>query len=405
MRPSCQPRGVTGGRGSGCDELVRAPVRGGVEGSGRVQPRGDRRLVDVARVDLVAGELRGQQHDEAAVVEHPHHVDERIAEVTVAVAEPEQHGVGAPGVVLVLDLGAAVVLDGVAELVVDVGVVAELLDHLVAGEPEALDDAGATGARVARRWDGGVHGVTAFLVRGCPAGAGTSPPTPKGRVQGGARWFRPAAGQPGALGHLREEALGVRDVEVGEHRRDRPGRRDDVHGRQAEPGLEPALAHGEGLDAGVRHRDRPPGEPAVTQQHGRRDVGPPVAPPRQWVQPPGGGGLPAPRGVTALTEHGGVPGGRGHAGGDQSEHEPGVGERADRQQRRLALALALAHAAGPRHVHPDATVPAQRSPTRAAARARGPGYGASGSSSRAGRSAPPAPAPPCRRRRGGSCRW
>ena len=184
---------------------MRTPVAGGVEGSGRVQPGGDRRLVDVAGVDLVTGDLRGEQHDEAPVVEHPHHVDQGVAEVAVALAVPEQHRVGPAGVVVVLDLGAAEVLDGVAELVVDVGVVAELLDHLVAGEPEALDDAGAAGARVDRRWGGGVHGVTAFLVRRCPAGAGSSPPTPKGRVQGG-RAVVPTCG--GRRGPARTPARG-----------------------------------------------------------------------------------------------------------------------------------------------------------------------------------------------------
>jgi peroxiredoxin (alkyl hydroperoxide reductase subunit C) len=68
-----------------------------------VQARGDRRLLDVAGVDVVGPpRLRGEQHDEAPVVEHPDHVDEGVAQVAVALAPPEQHGVGPAGVVVVL---------------------------------------------------------------------------------------------------------------------------------------------------------------------------------------------------------------------------------------------------------------------------------------------------------------
>ena len=39
-----------------------------------------------------------------------------VAQVTVALAPPQEHGVGAAGVLVVLDLGTTQVLDGVAEL-------------------------------------------------------------------------------------------------------------------------------------------------------------------------------------------------------------------------------------------------------------------------------------------------
>ena len=134
-----------------------------------------------------------------------------------------------------------------------------------------------------------------------------------------------------------------------------------MHRRQAEPGLEPALAQGERLDARVRHRDRPTREPPAAQQHGRCHVEPAVASPRERVQPPGRGGAAAPAGIRAVAEHGAVPGTCGHPGCDQCEHEPRVLERADRQQGRLALPLALTLAAGAGDVDPDPP-PAHRPP-------------------------------------------
>ena len=219
----------------GGDELVRAPVLGGVEGARGVQPRGDGRLVDVAGVDLVAGGLGGEQHDEAPVVEDPDHVDERVAEVAVAVAPPEEHGIGPAGVVLVLDLGAAEVLDGEAELVVDVGVVAELLDHLVAGEPEPLDGRGAVRTWVDRRWGGGVHGVSGLSGSGAPCGCRVQSTNPAGSGARG-RSVVPTRARHGPArrpprGRPRRPRLQMR-----EHRGNRAGGRHHVHGRHAEAG-------------------------------------------------------------------------------------------------------------------------------------------------------------------------
>ena len=226
-----------------------------------------------------------REHDEAPVVQDPDHVDECVPEVAVTVAEPQEHGVRPARVVLVLHLGTAQVLDGEAELVVDVAVVAELLDHLVAGEPEPLDGRGAVRTWVDRRGGGRVHGVSSLSGFG-----GTRRVLGPVHQPGGVGckrdclWSRPSAGETSTLGHLREEGLGIVEVEMSHHRGDRARCRDDVRAGHAEALLEPALPHRDRLDAGVRHRDRPASEPPGPQQDAPVGVRPGVAPPGERVE-------------------------------------------------------------------------------------------------------------------------
>ena len=112
-------------------------------------------------------------------------------------------------------------------------------------------------------------GRAAVPTCGAPTGRARTPRRGTSRRRATSRWARTGATGPGA-GH-------------------------DVHGGQAQPRLEPALPHGQRLDAGVRHGDRAAGEPAGAQQHRRRRVGPAVAPPGQRVEPPGRPGSAPPR--------------------------------------------------------------------------------------------------------------
>ena len=67
-----------------------------------VQAGGGRGVADVARLDVPgpAG-LGGQQPDHAAVAEGDQRVDQRVDQVAVVVAPPQQHGVDDVVVVLV----------------------------------------------------------------------------------------------------------------------------------------------------------------------------------------------------------------------------------------------------------------------------------------------------------------
>ena len=67
----------------------------------------------------------------------------RVDQVPVLLAPPDEGGVGDVAVVLVLEFGAGHVLDLEAEVVIDVAVVAELLDDLAGGEAELLPRPGS----------------------------------------------------------------------------------------------------------------------------------------------------------------------------------------------------------------------------------------------------------------------
>ncbi|EGJ77659.1 hypothetical protein STTU_4872 [Streptomyces sp. Tu6071] len=181
-----RPRGVCGARGArwaphGSALGLRAGLRGDQTGADPVladtralglgESGGPRRVVDVARLDVpVPARFRGQEQDEVTVVDQLRGVDQRVRQVAVLVAEPEDHGVDEVLVVLVHQLRAGGFFDGLAELLVDVLVVADLLDHLLGLETQPYGRAGPL-LRVVR---GRAHGLPPDRFGMCcaPAGAG-----------------------------------------------------------------------------------------------------------------------------------------------------------------------------------------------------------------------------------------
>ena len=137
----------------------RRPLGGDVDLPTGRQARRRGGLLDDTGIDMAgASGLGRQQHDEALVEELRQAVDHEVDEVVVAVAVPEQHPVRAVVEVLVLELGPDDVLEPEPQVVVDVVVIAELLDDLPLGKSELAEG---------RRSRGLAHCHRSSRSRGC----------------------------------------------------------------------------------------------------------------------------------------------------------------------------------------------------------------------------------------------
>src|SRR5918995_2034519 len=129
-------------RGAGTlrrDELGSGPVGGGRHGRRRGQSGSGRSVGDIAGVYVpVAADLRSQQPDDTAFGEVGLGVDQRVDEVAIAVAPPQQDDVSDVAEVVLDQLGARHVFDVGAKVVVAVLVPAELLDDLAGPKPEPM---------------------------------------------------------------------------------------------------------------------------------------------------------------------------------------------------------------------------------------------------------------------------
>ena len=249
----------------------------------------------------------------------------------------------------------------------------------------------------------GAHGLSGS---GVPCGCRDQSTNPEGSGARGARGGSDLRRAERARSDTSaRKASALRDVEVGQHRRDRAGRRAR---RAPSPGRagdssQPWRRVSDWMRAcgtAIARRVSRPLRSSTAEAH----VEPAVAPPRQRVEPPGRGG-PArasrgPRRRRARRRPRRLPGTPGATRASTSRASSSV-PTGSRVVSRWPSPSPLAAGAG--DVDPDPP-PARPAATTAAARARGPGCGAAGWSSRAGRSAPPARARRCRRRRGGSCR-
>src|SRR6476620_11169989 len=152
------------------------PVPGHRGGRGRGQPRDGCRLGHVGGVDGTrAPHLRGQQPDRATVHQVGEGVHERVDEVAVVLAPPQQDGVDHIAVVAVDHVGIDRVLDLHADRVVDVLVPPELLDHHAVLQTEPLPGVlGGGGAFGTTR--GRAHVTPPHLVLVLAARPGAGPP-------------------------------------------------------------------------------------------------------------------------------------------------------------------------------------------------------------------------------------
>ena len=355
---------------------------------GRVQAGGDRGLVDVAGVDLVAGRLGREQHDEAAVLEDPHHVDEGVAEVAVALAPPQQRRrrrrrcsrrprsrhrrrprrrsgtrrrrrsrsrtPGPPG------RGRT-------------RAARRLRSRSTRGRPGVAR--GCSRRHASRR-------------RGFPAGAGSSPPTPEGRVQEkgapSAPTRRAVAGPRGDLG---EERLGVLDARGG-RAPGRPGPGAGTTWTDGRPAGGARASPGAGSSdwtracgtATARRVSRPErrstADGSTVQALRRHDSGSRRRVRVDTGRQPGSG--PSPRAAASQPRASD----RGATTASTASGRPRACRRAAGSV--SAALVAVAAGAGAGDVDADAP-PAEAAATTAAARARRPGCGAAGSSWCAGR--------------------
>jgi len=126
---------------TGCDKSDAGPVPAGVDGRSLLKTGGGCRLLDLARLDVSgAAGLRGEQPDHAVVGERPEHVDERVDQVAVAVAPPQQHDVD-DLLGLLVDQFPTTVDKDVAEILVDVVVIAHLHNDHARLDPEPVRQA------------------------------------------------------------------------------------------------------------------------------------------------------------------------------------------------------------------------------------------------------------------------
>src|SRR5262249_53276897 len=103
------------------------------------QPRGRRRLPDLARLDVVVpARLGGQEPDISAVCEWCQRVRQRVEEITVSVAPPEQDRVDHVLVVLADKFHVLALDDGPPQCLITVLCVADLLPHLTRLDAKSL---------------------------------------------------------------------------------------------------------------------------------------------------------------------------------------------------------------------------------------------------------------------------
>src|SRR5215467_13984774 len=103
------------------------------------QPRGRRRLPDLARLDVVVpARLGGQEPDVSAVCEWRQRVRQRVEEITVSIAPPEQDRVDHVVVVLADKFHVLALDDGLPQCLITVLCVADLLHHLTRLDAKSL---------------------------------------------------------------------------------------------------------------------------------------------------------------------------------------------------------------------------------------------------------------------------
>ena len=102
-----------------------------------MQPCGQGSFLDVAGVDVPhAAGLGRKEHDKTTLGKVGESIHQRVHEVAVILAPPQNHRICDVAVVLFLQFGATEPLDGQAEVVIDVVVISELLDHLSSGKAQ-----------------------------------------------------------------------------------------------------------------------------------------------------------------------------------------------------------------------------------------------------------------------------
>src|SRR5450631_3250562 len=102
-----------------------------------MKPCGQSCLLDVAGIDVTqTASLGSEQDNEPALGKIGQSINESVNEVSVVLTPPQNHCICDVAVVLFLKFGATQTLDRETEVVVDVLVISELLNHLSSGKAQ-----------------------------------------------------------------------------------------------------------------------------------------------------------------------------------------------------------------------------------------------------------------------------
>src|SRR5580704_12860017 len=124
---------AVGGSAAGlrCDQAAGRPVAPGADGRGLRQSGGRSRFTYLTGLDVtVTTRFGGKQHDVAAVSQRGERIYQGVDEVTIAVPPPQQDAVHDVVVVLVDEFSALQCRDRIAQRLVAVVVVSNLLHHV-----------------------------------------------------------------------------------------------------------------------------------------------------------------------------------------------------------------------------------------------------------------------------------